>query len=125
MGEYINSKQARFDKSHVSCGVTEVHHLPSDTPGNVVFSIATNLFHKANGRPSAFVLFSDVVDKEEISRGQRLAEEIKKMNMGPLVESSKRVNPRSGNTIRVWLWEFDADKFRAWYVEEHANRVSD
>ena len=130
MGEYINSRQARFDKSYVSCGVTEVHHLPDDSPMNTVFAIATHLYHRANGRPSAFVLFSDVVDKKD-SRGQALAEAIEKLNegtgnaFGELYTSTKAVNPRSGNTIRVWLWKVEHDAFRKWYTEEYANRISE
>lgn len=128
MGEYINSRQARFDKSHISCGVTEVHHLPDDSPANTLFAIANHLYHRANGRPSAFVAFSDVVGSwlGKDSRGQALAAEIQKhKEFGGIHESQKAVNPRSGNTIRVWLWCIDHDTFRKWYTEEYANRISE
>lgn len=130
MGEYVNSKQVRFDKSHVSCGVLEVHHLPADQPIDVVFSIANNMYHKANGRPGAFVLFSDVVEIAGSytvlrSRGQRLADAINKLQPGRLYSSKTTVNPRTGHTIRVWLWEVDHEAMRKWYTEEYANRVQE
>lgn len=128
MGEYVNSKQARFDKSHVSCGVVEVHHLPDEAPNTTVFAIANHLYHKANGRPAAFVLFSDVVSKSVLgltaSRGQILAEEIKGLGFD-VFESKKEINPKTGNTIRVWLWQVDHTKFRKWYTEEYVNRISE
>lgn len=124
MGDYVNSRQARFDRSHVSCGVTELHHLPDQSPAQTVFSIATHLYHKANGRPAAFVLFSDVVDRKE-SRGVALAEAIDKLKAGKLVVSSKAVNPKTGNVIVVWLWQVDHEIFRKWYTEEYANRIEE
>ena len=124
MGDYINSHQARFDKSYVSCGVVEVHHLPDESPAFTAFAIGNHLYHKANGRPSAFVVFSDVVDKKQ-SRGADLAEFLKGLNVGELFESHKQVNPKSGNTIRVWLLTVNHDAFRKWYSEEYVNRVSE
>lgn len=122
MGEYVNSKQARFDKSYVSCGVTEVHHLPDQSPTRTIFAIANHLYNKANGRPSAYILFSDVVDIKD-SRGQMLADSIRAMKIGTLIEAPKAINPRTGNTIQVWLWCLDHDSFRKWYTEEYANRL--
>jgi hypothetical protein len=69
-------------------------------------------------------MFSDVVS--ERSRGATLAEFIKKMDVvGELYETKSSVNPRTGNTIKVWLWRVDHEKFRKWYVEEYANRIEE
>ena len=126
MGEYVNSKQARFDKSYVSCGVMEVHHLPDQSPSKTVFAIANALYHKANPRPAAFVLFSDVVDTRD-SRGQLLAEAITKGQWfgGELVYCKPDVNPKTGNMIQVWLWRLNHEVFRKYYTEEYANRVEE
>lgn len=124
MGEYVNSKQARFDKSHVSCGVVEVHHLPDEDSHSTVFAIANHLYNKANGRPAAFVLFSDVVSRSQ-SRGQDLADALVGLDAGGMFESAREVNPKSGNTIKVWLWHVNHDKFRKWYTEEYVNKVSE
>lgn len=125
MGEFINSKQMRFDKSLVSCGVMEAHHIPKASASKNVFAIATAMYHKANPRPCAFVLFSDVVDSEE-KRGVYLAQAITTLfGVEALWASPIEVNPRSGNKIRVWLWHLDHDKIRKWYQDELANRVDD
>lgn len=124
MGEFVNSKQARFNASHVSCGVLEVHHLPDESPSATVFAIANNLYHKANGRPAAFVMFSDVVDRRE-SRGLALAAEIKGLKIGELYESAKEVNPKTGHVIRLWVLNIDHTVFRKWYTEEYVNRITE
>lgn len=124
MGEYINSQTARFDKSHISCGVVEVHHLPEKI-NKVPFAIATHLYHKANPRPGTFVIFSDAVDDVESSRGLKLANLLRKLSCGEVLNTSKEVNPRSGNTIMVWIFTVNHEKFRKWYQDELANRVED
>lgn len=124
MGEYIHSQQVRFDTSTISCGVLNAHHLPADTTGNdMLFSVANNLLNKANPRPAAFVTFSDVTGKQNVSRGELLAEAIDDLGNGSLFTSKKVVNPKTGNTILVWLWTVDHDSLRAWYIEEVANRI--
>lgn len=124
MGEYVNSRQARFDKSYVSCGVVEVHHLPDQSPSQTAFSLANHLYHKANGRPAAFALFSDVVDRSD-SRGLNLATYLKEQNIGDLFQSNKVVNPKTGNLIQLWVLTINHDAFRKWYQEEYVNRISE
>ena len=120
MGEYIHSTQARFDKSHVSCGLLEMHHLPKQSANKTVFALANNLYNKANPRPSAYVLCSDVVSDEDKSRGQLLAAEITKLKVcGDLLETKKEVNPKSGNVIKVGTGQITTAKemvhmFNAW-----------
>lgn len=126
MGEFINSTQTRFDRSHVSCGLLEMHHLPKKSAAQTLFSLATTLYHKANPRPSAFVIFSDVVETESKSRGQALADEISKVKIcGELIESKSEINPRTGNTIKIYLLHLNHDTFRKWYQEELANRIEE
>ncbi len=126
MGEYINSKQAQFDKSFVSCGLTELHHLPKQSANKTLFAIANNLYNKANPRPAAFIMFSDVLNDEEKSRGQQLATEIVKVNAcGDLIETKAEVNPKTGNTIKIWLLHVNHETFRNWYKEELANRIDE
>ena len=123
MGEYVNSKTARFDRSHISCGVVEVHHLPDENPGRTMFAICNHLYHKANPRPAAFVMFSDTTDNK---RGKRLADFIIKFGDGDRLFTSKpKINPRTGNTIHVWVWELDHEVLRKWYAEEAMHRVSE
>lgn len=126
MGDYVNSTQIRFDRSHVSCGVLEAHHLPDVSGTKLAFAIATALYHKANPRPTAFVIFSDTV---ESGRGRRLAEFLigKKFEMqyGVVHKFGPEINPKTGNSIEFWVWCPKHETVRAWYQDEHANRLED
>ena len=126
MGEYVNSNQLRFDRSHVSCGVMEVHHLPNTTASKTLFSLVTGLYHKANPRPTAFVMFSDVVGETNESRGELLVRAIEKVpGSGFLMATTKEVNPRTGNVIQLWVWTPNHDTMRKWYQDELANRIEE
>jgi hypothetical protein len=104
--------------------VTEVHHLPANT-AKTVFAISNYFYHKANPRPGAFIIFSDVVDQGGEKRGEQLAAALKKLDCGEIIESVKAVNPRTGNVIRVWIFTPNHETFRKWYQEELANRIDD
>jgi hypothetical protein len=127
VGEYAHSTAVQFSKSAASCAILEAHHLPNQNPVNSVFHIANNLYNKANPRPGAFILFSDVVPPDgTLSRGQQIADYLRKMTPQPyrqLYESQKEINPRTGNTVRVWIMHIDHDVFRKWYQEQLANLV--
>lgn len=123
MCEYTQSKQARFDKSAISCGIVEMHHLPDATPIAAAFSMANHLYHKANPRPAAFVIWSDVVGLERLGRGELLAEFLIKAGVGGVFDPGKEINPRTGNSIRLWTFKPDHEKFRAWYTEQVMNRL--
>lgn len=123
VGEYVNSQTARFSQSYVSCGVVEVHHLP-DKVTQVTFAIANHLYNKANPRPAAFILWSDVVEDGN-SRGLTLAKLLEKLQCGEIIQSGKEINPKTGNAIIVWLFEVDHEKFRKWYQDELANRITE
>lgn len=125
MGEYVNSRQMQFNKSYVSCGVLEAHHIPKQSASKNIFAIATALYHKANPRPAAFVIFSDVVDGDE-KRGQKMADVIRQMfGQESVYATPVEVNPRSGNKIQLWVWLLDHEKVRKWYQDELANTVED
>lgn len=124
MGEYVNSKTVRFDRSHVSCGVIEAHHLPENS-GQTVFAIANHLYNKANPRPGAFVIFSDTLEKGEASRGANLAVRLEKLGCGRIDATARQINPRTGNMIVLWTFEVNHEAFRKWYQDELANRITE
>jgi hypothetical protein len=128
MGEYINSKTLKFDRSHVSCGVIEAHHIPENT-AQALFAIANHLYNKANPRPGSFVIFSDAVEKGEASRGANLASRIAKLcldlKVGTIISTGPEVNPRTGNTIVLWVFTVNHEAFRKWYQDELANRITE
>ena len=122
MGDFVHSQQLQFSKSNISCGVMEVHHLPDQSGTKMLFGVACALYHKANPRPTAFVIFSDTVDSE---RGQRLADAFVSTKVGNQIVLGPVVNPKTGNLIKVWLWELEHESFRKWYQNELANRITD
>lgn len=124
MGEYVNSKQVQFNQSFVSCGALEAHHLPDVTGGKLAFAIATALYHKANPRPSAFVMFSDTVEN---GRGRKLAAFIieSRGTLGDVTRFGPTVNPKTGNTIELWVWHLNHENIRKWWQDELANRIEE
>lgn len=127
MGEFVDSKQLRFDRSRISCGVLDAHHIPDVGGRKNAYAIANALYHKANPRPACFILFSDVVRKNGDGRGQELANFLTGVCpcIGAVLASSKEVNPRTGNVIQVWLFTPTHDAFRKWYTEETMHRVEE
>lgn len=123
MGEYVNSRQVQFNKSYVSCGILECHHLPKQSSQQTIFAILTSLYHKSQPRPAAWVLFSDVIPEDGTkSRGQQLSEAIAKLWPGVLVKGANKINPKTGNTIVWWMWNLEPETLRKWYQDQLANR---
>jgi hypothetical protein len=124
VGEFVNSKQLRFNQSQISCGVMEIHHFPDKTPSANLFAVLCALYHKANPRPTAFIIWSDVVESQNTSRGRSLAEYLKKINCcGPVAPSPAVVNPKTGNVIQMWVWTVNHETARKLYQDELANRL--
>ena len=126
MGDYVNSQTTKFDKSMISCGVLEAHHLPAQSAQKTLFQIANHLYHKANPRPAAYVIFSDVVEAND-GRGLLLAAYIKEREaiLGRLWASEARINPKTGNKINLWVLTVDHEGFRKWYGEEVLHRIEE
>lgn len=125
MGAFVNSNQVQFNRSNISCGVLEAHHLTAAGGRRNAYQIATALYHKANPRPASFVIFSDVISKTP-GRGQELAEFLNTIKGGgQLICSGTQVNPRTGNPIAMWILCPNHDAFRAWYTEETMHRIEE
>lgn len=116
------------DYTNISCGVLQLHGLheqnllPNGTmvprPWEEVLNPLTT------GSGCAFVIFSDhdrgvyeSAEEAEKNTGRRhtgryLAEFIREKELGNLIETEQRVNPNSGNHIRMWVWSPEWDKLR-------------
>lgn len=77
------------------CGAVVVSDLYTSTPTQIVRAVKRH--HRA-----AFVVFSDNVQN---GHGVKLAEYIKKKELGKVVETSNIVNRRTGRVIQMWVWE--------------------
>jgi hypothetical protein len=53
--------------------------------------------------------------------GEELAKLIKKLKLGRLTSSGWKINPNSGNPVKVWIWTPSYRRLREWYEKEHKN----
>jgi len=96
--------------TYVSCGVTVLMNVVFASPEQIVHKIMKERHPKDNKTiREAFVIFSDKVrdDAEAaqyIGTGQRLADYIRANACGEIIEMGPRMNPNSGNMIKIWVW---------------------
>lgn len=98
--------------SPISCGV----YLMNDLYGGAVGAIRS-AFEQSTPRLISQVVFSDVVGKA--SAGTALAKHILDKNLGTITASRIKVNPNTGNRIRVWVWELNVPNLEKW-LNKHA-----
>lgn len=108
----MDHDRVNFSSSSMSCGVGELSRL-SDEVEEVLFAIATHMYHPARGSPKAFLCFSNIQDRE--TNGHRLADKVGQMGFGPVIQTDKADNPHTGNVICVWIWQVHHERFREWY----------
>lgn len=87
--------------SSMSCGISTLWGL-----GATPVSIVNKVLHQraATDRKwmrEAFVVFSDLVH----GAGARLCKYIRDNNLGNITEIGPRMNPNTGNMIKIWVWE--------------------
>ena len=102
IGPALDGSEAVLDHSNLSCGVSALWGL-TKTPKELVDIVLydRNKGYGYKNYKEAFVVFSD---KTSSSRGQDLADYIRQNNLGAIIESEERVNPNTGNIIKVWVW---------------------
>lgn len=106
----------QVSNSDISCGVDyivdlslkdfKVHlidqgHKDRDGWGGY-YSIRDPYFQKGYS-----YIFSDSVNN---GNGQDIADFIKKHGLGSLIETRARLNPNSGNMIKIWIWRFNGKR---------------
>lgn len=94
-----------LEYTNASCGITTAWGL-DDNPWDFVLRVLGARGSGDRRSREAFILFSDLAGKS--SRGSTIAAFIKERPwLGPLVETSAKTNPNSGNLIIAYLWEPD------------------
>lgn len=92
--------------SFISCGVTVLSGMSSVPPQQIVDKVLKERAptDKKYTR-EAFVLFSDI-DRSIacMTGGNALCRHIKENKLGDIVEMGPRMNPNTGNMIKVWIW---------------------
>ena len=91
-----------LSSSSVSCGVQQLSDLSRNQEDNIRYASQDVNY---NGFSGAFLIFSD--HAHALSNGSRLAAFIKKKKLGTVTATRSKVNPNSGNAIKVWVWAVD------------------
>ena len=104
------------------CGILEVMHLRESAPKQTLIDICNYDHHynyeeelpKLQHHP--YVIFTDHID---MKYGKNFAKFIKKNRLGIITYSSKaKLNPNSGNNIRMWVWSVNWRAVKI-YLEKH------
>ena len=92
------------------CGINEIADIYENHPDIITNQIAKDYVEKGN--QSAFYIFSDIGDKKI---GNSLAKYIKKNKLGLITKSPSRINPNSGNSLKVWIWTLNKQNLRNYW----------
>jgi len=90
--------------SYGSCGISILSGINKTLPPEIVHKVLVE--RAASDKKTireAFVMFSDT-DHGGSKGGNALAEYIRENNLGSIVEAGPRMNPNSGNMIKMWIW---------------------
>ncbi len=113
------------------CGLAELADIAGNTPERIVRDVATCMFDEQDSiRKSSsddyywnenswenaecqcpFLIFSDI---REARTGKALAKYIRKHKLGAVYGSQARVNVRSGNKLRCWVWTVKKQALKKW-----------
>lgn len=90
--------------SYASCGLTMLSGLSVQSPADIVQKvlIERSPFDRKQIR-EAFVLFSDT-DYDGKTGGNALFAYIVANKLGQITEFGPRMNPNTGNQIKLWVW---------------------
>lgn len=107
----MDNHYVNIASSSASCGVVELSGISSE-PVNVLYGLATRLYHPSRGSPAVFAMWSDVPE----SNGQKLWSEIgNRFGFNALLRSEYGDNPLTGNPICIYIWQIPHECFRDWY----------
>lgn len=115
----MDHERVTISRSQISCGVMELSRIGGDTE-DVLYAIGSRLYHPSRGDPCAFFVFSDVYTDTSADRLQR---EVTILNLGSVRVSGKAENPHTGNTIVVYTWMKDHERFKAWYSKQRVAKL--
>jgi len=93
------------------CGIAEYDGLLNDPEENLR-RICSDRFSYENG---AYIVFSDI---RACTRGKSLVKLIKKHKLGTIISPRARVNPNSGNKLKMWIWSPNDRLLKKWYNKQ-------
>lgn len=116
----MDHDRVNIHHSGMSCGVLELSRISSDTD-DVLYAIASRLYHPSRGDPAAIIVWSDIAT-EETSSG-KLADSVKAQKFGRVIGAAHAENPKTGNIIVLYLWTIDHAAFKAWYAQKRVEKL--
>ncbi len=100
------------------CGIKEIDRISGYLPDRILKDICQDWF---DDTPRAFLIFSCTNTEKA---GKRLANYIKRNDLGVTHRMRPRLNPNSGNILHMWVWSVNNRKFKKfgkkknWYQKE-------
>ncbi len=95
-------------ESDISCGVSQLSRLGRPPKTLIREAFDHNEAGKEWSGEFIHLLFSDSLGRGDTLRGgQKLAEVIRKENLGRLFVTRSRKNPNSPNQIKTWMWSIN------------------
>lgn len=93
------------------CGLSELANIQGNKdPLSILLDIAPKVMQAKR----SFLVYS-CNDQGDI--GDELSLFIKDMGLGTVKRTRQKLNPNSGNKLRVYLWDVNADGLSSWYVK--------
>ncbi len=99
------------------CGLRELHHINEGSNEDIVERAYECIFEYMED--FAFFVFTDEVSE---GNGTSLAKFIVENNLGRITKSRSRVNPNTGHTIKIWVWEIKHDNLKKWRKKNNKNQ---
>lgn len=91
--------------TYCSCGVSMLSGI-QEAPEEIVYKVLKMRAHTDHKKiKEAFVVFSDTDHDSCKVGGNVLYQYIKTHKLGNIVEFGPRMNPNTGNSIKLWVWE--------------------
>jgi hypothetical protein len=116
----MNHERVNISTLPISCGILGLDRISLETD-DVLYAIASRLYHPSRGAPAAQAIWSDL--NEIHSAGEHLAGRILDGGHGFVLRASPVENPKTGNVIVTYIWEFNHERFKQWYVAERVKRL--
>lgn len=83
------------------CGIAELGSIAANTPEQNVYDAQNG--YACEDSNGCYLFFSDT-GGNDFKAGIALAKYIKTHKLGSVTPVRRRLNPNSGNTIRMWIW---------------------
>src|SRR3990167_6350675 len=116
------------------CGLKELDNLGTEpTPEQAMTTLRQEW--RGNLLRCTFILFTGVTDRvtddhthvrREDDYGKGFANFIEEHNLGTVVSTTSKRNPKTGNNIGAWIWTVDHAAVTAWYAKwDEAHPIKD